>query len=224
MTLRLVIPSRGEVDGELSVAHPWWQFSVRFNVAISQRIPVARMHERESEGVMMRWGLALKSAGGGVHFTTRDFVHRDTLQSDADLRTAWLHGQRGIVPLSGFYLWQRTPRGHHQPHYVRLVNRPVFGVAALWERVETNAGEVIESGALIAVRANALLAEIENTTGQMPGILHRKDYESWLSSTVPRAEELLQPYPPTQMVCHPVAPYVNDLKFDEPGLIKPIGG
>jgi putative SOS response-associated peptidase YedK len=223
MTLRLVIPSRGEVDRELSVAHPWWQFSVRFNVAISQSIPVARIHERDSEGVMMRWGLALKSAGGGVHFSPRGVVHRDTLQSASDLRTAWLRGQRGIVPLAGFFLWQRTPGGHHQPHYVRVVNRPVFGVAALWERVETNEGEVTESCALIAVNANALLADIEITTGQMPGILHRKDYATWLSSTVPRAEELLQPYPHTRMVCHAVAPYVNYLEYDEPALIKPAG-
>ena len=67
MTLRLVIPSRGEVDGELSVERPWWQFSVRFNVAISQSVPIARMHEREREGVVMRWGLALKSARGDVN-------------------------------------------------------------------------------------------------------------------------------------------------------------
>jgi peptidoglycan/LPS O-acetylase OafA/YrhL len=36
MAQRLVIPSREEVDGELLVARPWWQFSVRSNVAISR--------------------------------------------------------------------------------------------------------------------------------------------------------------------------------------------
>jgi putative SOS response-associated peptidase YedK len=221
MTQRLVIPSREEVESELSVVRPWWQFSVRFNVAISQSIPVARMHERESEGVMMRWGLAQSAARGGVRFTARGLVRGDTLQSAQDLRTAWLHGQRGIVPLAGFYLWQRTQGGHRQPYYVRLVNRPVFGVAALWERAETPEGDVIESCALIAVDANPLVAELESATGKMPGILHRKDYDSWLSSSVPRAQELLKPYPHTRMVCHPVGPHVNHLEFDDPALIKP---
>ncbi len=101
------------------------------------------------------------------------------------------------------------------------MNRPVFGVAAIWERAETQDGEVIESCALIAVDANALLAEIENATGVMPGILQRKDYDTWLSCRVPQAQELLRPYPDTQMVCHAVAPHVNYLEFDEPGLIKP---
>jgi putative SOS response-associated peptidase YedK len=221
MAMRLVIPGRGEVDGELSVERPWWQFSVRFNVAISQSVPVARMHEREREGVMMRWGLALKSVRGDVNLTDRGAVRCDALRSDQALRTVWLYGQRGIVPVAGFYVWQRTPAGHHQPYYVRLVNRPVFGIAALWERAEAKEGDVIESCALIAVDANPLLAEIDNVTAQMPVILGRRDYDSWLASNVSQAEGLLQPYPQTQMVCHPVGPRVNHLEFDEPGLIKP---
>ncbi len=221
MTPRLVIPNREEVDKELPVVHPWWQFSAHFNVAISQSIPVARMYEHDTEGVMMRWGLVQKSARGDVEFTNRSVVRSDTLQSTQDIRPVWLYGQRGIVPVAGFYLWQRTPSGHHQPYYCRVVNRPVFGIAALWARAETSDGEVIESCVLIAVDANALLAEIENTTGQMPGILQRKDYDTWLSCRVPQAQELLRPYPHTQIVCHTVAPHVNHLEFDEPALIKP---
>ena len=221
MSLRLVIPSRSEVDGELPVARPWWQFSVRFNVAISQSVPVARMHERDSEGVMMRWGLAQESPGGRICFSRCGTVRSDTLQSAQELRTAWLCGQRGIVPVAGFYLWQRISGGHQQPHYVRVVNRPVFGVAALWLRAETSEGEVIESCAVITVEVNALLAEMTTPNGQMPAILHRNDYESWLSSSVSKARPLLLSYPRTQMVCHPVAPYVNYLEFDAPDLIKP---
>jgi putative SOS response-associated peptidase YedK len=220
MAQRLVIPSREEVDGELSVTRAWWQFSARFNVAISQSLPVARMHERESEGVMMRWGLAQKTAQGTIDFTSCGLVRSDQLQSVQDLRGMWINGQRGIVPLAGFYLWQRAPAGHHQPYYIRLVNRPVFGVAALWERAE-NGDEVIESCALITVDANSLLAEIDPATGQMPAILRVEDYAAWLSSGVAQANELLQPYPHIRMVCHPVAPHVNHLEFDEPGLIRP---
>ena len=220
MAQRLVIPSREEVDGELRVARPWWQFSVRFNVAISQSIPVARVHERESEGVMMRWGLAQKTTGGTINFTTCGSVRSDALNSAQDLSRMWLCGQRGIVPLAGFYLWQRAPAGHGQPYYVRLVNRPTFGVAALWERAEAD-DEVIESCALITVDANPLLTEIDPATGQMPAILCSEDYNTWLSSTVDQANGLLRPYPYTRMVCHPVAPYVNHLEYDEPQLIRP---
>ena len=221
MSERLVIPDRAEAESELSVAHPWWQFSVRFNVAVSQSVPVARMHERESEGVMMRWGLVPSSAKGDVARRECARVRGDALLSSEDFRSAWLSGQRGIVPLAGFYVWQRTQAGHRQPYYVRLVNRLVFGVAVLWDRSVTDDDDVVESCALVTVPANPLLAEIDSTTAQMPAILRREDYDTWLRSSVPEASALLQTYPQTRMVSHAVAPHVNDLEFDEPWLIQP---
>jgi putative SOS response-associated peptidase YedK len=223
MSERLVIPDRADAENELSVAHPWWQFSVRFNVAVSQSVPVVRMHERESEGVMMRWGLVPSSAK--VDVARRHgcaFVRADVLLSSEDSRTAWLHGQRGIVPLAGFYVWQRSQAGYRQPYYVRLVNRLVFGVAVLWDRSVTDDDDVVESCALMTVPANSLLAEIDNsTTGQMPAILRREDYDTWLRSSVAEASRLLGTYPQIRMVSHPVAPHVNHLEFDEPWLIRP---
>ena len=220
MTERVVIPSRTEADSELSVTRPWWEFSLRFNVAVSHSVPVARLHERETEGVMMRWGLVPASAKGDLTRGGCALARSDSLQSAEDLRSAWLHGRRGIVPLAGFYLWQRTKAGHRQPYYVRLVNRLVFGVAVLWDRSETDDDDVIESCALVTVPANPLLAEIDDGMDQMPAILRREDYQTWLGATVTQANELLQTYPQTQMVTHPVGPYVNDLERDEPRLIQ----
>lgn len=222
MTERVVIPGREGADSELSVVRSWWRFSARFNVAVSQNIPLARMHEHESEGVMLRWGLARPSIRGNIDFTACGLVRSDSLEAAEIPRTAWLNGQRGIVPLAGFYLWQRTPGRHHQPYYVHLVDQSVLGAAAIWVRAETRDGDVIESCALITVDTNPLLAEIGHTTGQMPAILHRRDYDTWLTSTVSRAKSLLVPYPQDLMRCYPVAPYVNYLEFDRPDLIRPV--
>ena len=221
MSDRLVIPDRADAESELAVARPWWQFSVRFNVAVSQSLPVVRTHERESEGVMMRWGLVPASAKGDVRRGGSAHARSEALAGAEEFRTAWLHGQRGIVPLAGFYVWQRSGEGHRQPHYVRLVNRLVFGAAVLWERSVSDDDDVIESCALVTVPANPLLAEIGNVTDQMPAILRREDYDGWLRSSVTHANGLLQSYPPTRMVSHPVAPHVNHLEFDDPRLIQP---
>ena len=221
MTQRLVIPSREEVDRELRVTHPWWQFAARFNVAVAQSIPVARMHDRESEGVMMRWGLVGKSAAGDINFSNRARVRSDALQTLEQLREPWLNGRRGIVPLAGFYLWQRMPAGYLQPFYVRLVNRAVFGVAAVWDRVESDEDDVYESCALISVVANPLITEL-GKTGRMLGILRREDYDAWLSGNPSEARAVLHTYPHSSMVSYPVAPYVNSLEYDEPVLIRPV--
>ena len=63
---------RGQVEQELSVNNPWWTFSTRFNVAATQSVPAARMHDKESEGVMMRWGLVPSTTKGVVSFLSKE--------------------------------------------------------------------------------------------------------------------------------------------------------
>jgi len=220
MSERLVVPDRVDVEAELSIDHPWWEFAACYNVAASDSIPVARMHGSESEGVMMGWGLIPAAAKGDVRRRGPARIYADCVSS-GHFRTAWFQGQRGIVPLAGFYLWQRPAAGHRQPHYVRLVNRPVFGVAALWERSVSEDDDVVESCALLTVPANALVAGIDGDSDQMPAILRREDYDTWLRSRVADARELLATYPQMGMVCHPVGPYVNDPGLDGPQLIRP---
>ena len=219
---RLVIPDREEVEQELSVTNPWWTFSTRFNVAATHSVPVARMHEKESEGVMMRWGLVPSTAKEGEFGSGIPSVRSVAIEDSETYRTVWLYGQRCIVPLAGFYIWARSDAGYRQPYYVRLVNRPVFGVAALWDRFVTDDDDVIEGCALVTVDPNRLLAEIDNSGGQMPVILHRDHYQTWLSGRPAQARDLLLPYPPDRMVTHPVGPHVNFLEYDDPSLIRPI--
>jgi putative SOS response-associated peptidase YedK len=220
MSERLVIPERARAERELSVTHPWWQFSARFNVAIGQRVPVARLHGSESEGVMMRWGLVPAIAKDDPAPSRYPHLRSAGLQS-SDFRSAWISGQRGMVPLAGFYVWHSTEAGYRQPYYVHLSNRNVFGVAVLWERSETDDGDVVERCALLTVPANPLLREIDPAMDQMPAILRRQNYDTWLRSNVTEASGLLETYPESRMASHPVAPYVNDLQFDEPRLIQP---
>jgi putative SOS response-associated peptidase YedK len=224
MCKRLVIPEQDEVESDISVARPWWKFSVRFNVAVTHWVPVARLHNHETEGVMMRWGFVLPPEERKGSDLGASLVPRDAVLSSRDYRRAWLYGQRCVVPLAGFYLWHRSERGISQPFYVRLVNRGVFGVAGLWERTVLDEGEdVIESCALLTVPANALLSEVEES-GQMPAILRRQDYEEWLRATAAKAQSLLQTYPAERMVTHPVGPHVNYLEYDDPMLIRPALG
>src|SRR5215472_986917 len=211
MNERLVIPDRAAAAHELAVTRPWREFSVSFNVAVSHIVPVARIHDHESEGVLMRWGLVPQPGKLDLNRGSCARVRSDALVSSETFRGAWLHGQRGIVPVAGFYVWQRTPTGSRQPYYVRLVNRLVFGVAVLWERWENGDADGAESCALVTVPSNSLLTEIDNTSDQMLAILRREDYDTWLGSPVAEAKDLLDTYPRDSMVSHPVGPYVNDL-------------
>jgi putative SOS response-associated peptidase YedK len=222
MCERIVIPDRQEVEQELSVNNAWWSFATHFNVAATQSVPVARMHDKESEGVMMRWGLIPAATRGPDFGPGTPRIGSTSIETSEEYRTVWLYGQRCIVPLAGFYVWQLTAAGHRQPFYVRLVNRPVFGVAALWDRFVTEDDDVIEGCALVTVPANALLAEIDNTCGQMPVILQRDNYQTWLNGRPAQAKALLHAYSPERMLTHAVGPHVNFLEYDDASLIRPI--
>lgn len=149
-------------------------------------------------------------------------LRSDELLSSEDFRRAWLYSQRCIVPLAGFYIWQLTAARFRQPFYVRLVNRMVFGVAALWERTVFDDDDVVESCALLTVPANPLLAEIAGPGAQMPAILGHDEYDAWLTGTVGRAKALLRTYPRERMLTHPVSPYVNYQQYEGPHLIQAV--
>jgi putative SOS response-associated peptidase YedK len=221
MCKRLVIPEQEDAEKEISVDQRWWRFSVRFNVAVTHRVPVARLHEWDTEGVMMRWGFVPSADDRQEGRVGAAFVRSDAILASQDYRKAWLYGQRCVVPLAGFYMWHLTATGVWQPFYVRLVNRSVFGVAALWERTVIDGEDVIDSCALLTVPANPLMAEIDDRNRQMPAILRRDEYDGWLTSAAGRAQSLLRPYPLERMVTHPVGPRVNYLEYDDPWLIRP---
>jgi putative SOS response-associated peptidase YedK len=173
---------------------------------------------------MLRWGLVPEWAEGDVARGSATHVAASEIGRSTLSRNAWSEGRRCILPLSGFYAWQLTPARYRQPWFVHLPERPVFGIAALWDRtVAEEEDDVMESCAVIAVPANRLLADLDNLLGRMPVILHRDDYDIWLSGSAVKAQALLRPYPEAQMLAHPISPRVNSLQQDDADLIRPVG-
>ena len=224
MCERYVMSEPEHAEQEFGVTRRWWQFSPSFNVGPSRYIPVIRMHDGQVEGVMLRWGLipdwaeADAAKACAVTASTTDIEHASAT------RNGWEVGRRCIVPMFGFYAWQLMWQGHRQPFFVRLVNRPVFGVAAVWDRTEAEDGDdVIESCALITVPPNDLLTELQGSNKEMPAILDRNDYAVWLTAAPAVAKTVLKPLPQQHMLAHAVSPRINSFRYDDEHLIRPIG-
>jgi putative SOS response-associated peptidase YedK len=224
MCERYVTPEAGQAEQEFGVVRRWWQFSPSFNVGPSRYVPVIRMHDGQVEGVMLRWGLIPDWAEADATRASAATASITEVEHVSTTRGAWELGRRCIVPMFGFYTWQRTWQGHHQPFFVRLVNRPVFGVAAVWDRTEADGGDdVIEGCALITVSPNPLLTELQGSANEMPAILERRDYSVWLTAAPAVAKTVLQPLPQQQMIAHPVSPRINSFRYDDAHLIRPSG-
>ena len=222
MCERYVLPRQEDAEREFLPAHCWWKFTPSFNVSFPQYVPVLRRHDGAIEGVTMRWGLVPASAEGVPVPNERPDIQFEWLGQSPDTRDAWLNSQRCILPMAGFYLWHLTADKYRQPYFVSVMDRTVFGVAALWDRSESDDDDVIESFSLITVPANPLVARIDKAGLRMPAILRRKDYATWLSGTPVRAKAVLHAYPDNWMRAHAVSPRVNSPKNDDAGLVRPV--
>jgi putative SOS response-associated peptidase YedK len=219
---RYVLPDHIAAEREFLPAQAWWKFTAKFNVAPQQYVPAIRIHAGQTEGMMMRWGLIPAWAEGKPMPDATACTDLDHPERSNIYRTPWLEGQRCILPAAGFYAWQRTPANYRQPYFVHLINRSVFGLAAVWDRSVGEDDDVIESCSLIRVPANTLLSDISNADGRMPAILRRRDYDTWLRGTPVEARATLRPYQATWMHAHAVSPRINSNEPDDAGLIQPV--
>jgi len=221
MCERYALPDQRAAEREFVPAQAWWKFTARFNVAGQQYVPAIRMHERQSEAVMMRWGLIPSWAEGKPTAEPPTCIDADQIECSAMHRAPWLNGQRCILPLAGFYAWRLTSAKFRQPYFVRLIDRSVFAIAGIWDRSEAEDGDVTESCSIIRVPANDFMSTIANTERCMPGILRRRDYETWLRGTPVEAKGALLPYRSDWMQAHEVSPRINSAALDDSSLARP---
>jgi putative SOS response-associated peptidase YedK len=220
MCERYALPDQVTVEREFMPARAWWNFSARFNVAADQYVPAIRWHDGRSEAVMMRWGFVPAAAEGRAGDSPLT-IDLDAIMESTTHRGPWLNSQRCILPIAGFFVWQLTNARYRQPYFIRLLDRSVFGLAAIWDRSVSDDDDVIESCSIICVAPNDLMVAIANTDGRMPAILRRKDYQTWLKGTPVEAKAALQPYRKSGMQAYPVSPRINSTAPDDAELIRP---
>jgi len=222
MCERYATPGQPAAEKEFTPDKAWWKFKARFNIAGGQFIPVIRVHDAQSEAVMMQWGLIPAWAEGQLDTEPPRRIAGDLIERSPMHREAWMKGQRCILPACGFYVWELTVARYRQPYFVRLTGQPVFGIAGIWDRSVVEHEDVIESCSVVCMPANELLRRIGNTARTMPAILRRDDYSQWLRGTPLEAKQALHSCDSDQLRAVPVSPRVNSLKADDEGLIRSI--
>jgi putative SOS response-associated peptidase YedK len=223
MCQRYALPDQLAAEREFLPATAWWKFANRFNVAAGEYVPAIRLHQGETEGIMLRWGLIPSWFEGTPQGQPHARVQSSQVQSAKNYRTAWLSSQRCILPVSGYYSWQLTPEKYLQPFFVRLNDRAVFGMAAVWDRWVSKDDDVIEGCSLICVPANEFVSHIGGPQHGMPAILRRRDYEVWLRGTPDEAQNALQTYRADWMNAYPISPRINSRAIDDSSLNRIAG-
>jgi putative SOS response-associated peptidase YedK len=125
--------------------------------------------------------------------------------------------------MAGFYEPHVFADGRKEPFYVHLADRPIFGVAGLWDRKRSADGSEVLSCTLITVPPNSLMAEIHNEKQRMPAVLREEDHEAWLRGSPQEAKAVLVPHPSDTMVAWQVSRRLYSVQTpNDAGLIEPV--
>ena len=120
--------------------------------------------------------------------------------SKPDPPSATRSSARCLVPVDGFYEWEKTGTGK-QPYAIALADGSLMALAGLWENWRSPAGEWVRSFAIITTSPNELCAALHN---RMPVVLKPEEWPPWLGEEPANASELkalLAPFPSENMTC-----------------------
>lgn len=218
---RFVIDDDGNlVQAEFGLSQAPQQ-TPRYNVAPTQKVLAiglkrdgSRSTSRFSWGLVPSWAKDKKSASKLIN------ARSETVDSKPSFREAFKK-RRCIVPMSGYYEWQKDAEGNKQPVYIHAPAGRLFGVAGLWEIWRDEQEEKHYSCTILTTEANELTAPIHH---RMPVILPPSHYEAWLDlkTADETLTQLFNPYDPNEMAFYQVSRQVNKVSFDEAACIAPL--
>lgn len=195
-----------------------------FNAAPTQLLPVVRLDQDGRRSLdLLRWGLIpfwAKDAAIGSRCIN---AMAETVAAKPAFREAFRRGRRCLVPVDGFYEWQKTPMAK-QPYLIGMADGSPLALAGLWEtwKDAEAGGEVIQTFTVLTTEPNELCALIHN---RMPVILGQENWPAWLGEVDMPQDELLgmlRPYPARLMRAYPVDRRVGNVRNNDPGLLARI--
>ena len=195
-----------------------------YNVAPTQSAPVIVNGDSAGGASLrfMRWGLVPSWAKDIAIGNSLINARAEGIDTKPAFRAAFKKS-RCIVPISGFYEWQKVEgQKAKQPFYIQPTDGEPWLLAGLWESWRPAEGPPLESFVIITTRANAMVARIHD---RMPVILGAPDARRWMAPTGAGGADLLSllsPYPDEGMKAYPVSVAVNRPGIDSPALVQPL--
>ncbi len=190
----------------------------RWNIAPQSRIVVVHARGGERRAVWMHWGFRPSWARAARDMRPQINARIETVSERPMFRDAFRR-RRALVPVSGFYEWQKPPRGPSRPFFIAAAGGELLALAALFA---TPAGEEEATVAILTRPASEALQPIHH---RMPLILPEKAWKRWLDPE-PVDDALLQHLLEEAETVHlhavPVSRRVNDPRQDDPSLLTPI--
>jgi putative SOS response-associated peptidase YedK len=213
-----------EIQVLFGTVNPLPNAAPTYNGAPTDTLPLVRLDRDGRRSLdLCRWGLIpywAKDKSIGPRCIN---AMAETVATKPAFRDAFGRGRRCIVPVDGFYEWQKTPTGK-QPYAIAGADGLPLALAGLWEGWKDRAtGGMVQTFTIVTTVSNQLCGAIHD---RMPVILPREKWASWLGEQKADADELrwmiLRPYPAELMRSYPVDARVGNVRNNDPSLFDPV--
>lgn len=191
----------------------------RYNVAPTDPLAAIVQEPAGRRLTAQRWGLLPPAP----QRTKNPLINAraETIRLNPLFRAA-LERRRCLVPVDGFYEWQRLP-DRRQPYFIRPVEGGPLTLAGIWAPwSETPDGTVVGTCSIVTTTA---LPEIGWLHDRMPLVLSPGQWAPWLDAGTPRSvvDDLLHSSSVEALETRQVTLLVNNVRNDGPELIAPLG-
>jgi putative SOS response-associated peptidase YedK len=193
----------------------------RWNVAPTDEAYVVVQREDRRAIVAYRWGL-IPHWADSAKVASRMFNARSESLGRSPAFADALRRKRCLVPVDGFYEWQRIG-SRRQPFTIGRADARPLVLAGLWSGWRDPAKDlVVRTFTIVTTRPNEQMAGLHD---RMPVVLPEAAWDLWLDPELADTAELQGLFEPTDEVAlriDPVADLVNNVRNDGPELIRPI--
>lgn len=193
-------------------------FTPRFNVALTQQMPVIVSQGRPTLAAMS-FGYTLPPRPPEKRGLLVANARSETMREKPAFRDA-LGQRRCLVPADGFYEWEKAGKAR-LPHYLYLKEHRPFFLAGLWQP----GTEAVPAGfVIVTTEPNDLLRPFHD---RMPVILGPNSGPAWLGSEPldpAQQARLCRPLPAGMMASHRVDPRVNHVRYEAADCVAPLPG
>ena len=208
------------------------------NAAPTENVVVLRRGEQGPELLPMRWWLTPYWAKQPATTYSMFNARSETVAQSRAFREPFRQ-RRCVVPVSGFYEWQRAATAGRQraasagkqrsataakqPYYLRPLEQSGLLIAGIWDRWRDPDGNTdLLSFAILTTTAHPGIEFVHN---RQPVMLSAADAGRWLDPSV--AEDELRPLLgarlPVALEVMPVSTWVNNARHKDPRCIEPVG-
>jgi len=189
-------------------------FAVNYNTAPTHTVPILRHEESVVVVDPMQWGLVPSWSKDPTVGSKLINARSETITEKPSFRQS-VPGRRCIIPMSGFYEWDRTDPKRKVPFFVTREDGCLMLVAGIW-----TPSPALEGRHTFSLITRESVDDLSHIHSRSPVEFHADDALEWMCNPVPPLE-LFQPEIQPRFIARKVSSRVNSVRNNDASLILP---